>query len=156
MVRWQGWESVICNLSHSPPPFQEHWEWPCNATGLHLPQHTWVKPIWPHKPVYIQGGEVYLNLVFPILILPNLVYSRYLLTYLNNTHFSWPVFPLLRTWLDSSDSHHGYCTHGNQKSAMNSSYATCGSHTISSVSSLGTMEKTTWVVMLFSNAPRAC
>lgn len=67
MVRRRGWESVICNLSYSLPPFKEHWEWPCNATGLHFTQRTWVKPIWSHNPVYIQGVEVYLNPVLRIL-----------------------------------------------------------------------------------------
>lgn len=41
--------------------------------------------------------------LLPILILPNLIYSRYLLVYLNNICFSLPAFLLLRTWLCSSD-----------------------------------------------------
>lgn len=45
-------ESAICNFFHQPPPFKEYWEWPCNATGLCLPQHTWVKSICLHKLVY--------------------------------------------------------------------------------------------------------
>lgn len=121
---------------------QCHWPSPASA---HL-----IKAIWLHKPVYIQDVEAYLNL-----ILPNLVSSRYLLIYLNNISFSLPSFPLLRTWFCPSDSHHGCCGCGIQKSAMSSSSATSGSCTVSAESSLGTVEKTTWVSTLFSSSPLA-
>lgn len=64
--------------------------------------------------MYIQDVEAFLNLLLPILSLPYLVYSRYLLIYLNNICYPLPAFPLLRTWLCSSDSHHSCCACGNQ------------------------------------------
>lgn len=126
---------------------QCHWPLPASA---HLGQ------IHLSPQTCVQGVEVYLNLVLPILTLPNLVCSRYLLIYLNNICFSLPAFPLFRTWLCSSDSHHGCCACGDQKSAMNSSCASSDSCTFSAESCLGTMEKTIWVPVLFSSAPQAC
>lgn len=67
-----------------------------------------------------------------------------------------PAVPLLRTWLCFSDSHHGCRAHRSQKSAVISSCATSSSRTVSADSSLGAMEKTTWVSTLLSNAPQAC
>lgn len=135
--------------------FKEYLERPCNATGLHLPQHTWVKPTWLHKLVYIQGVEVYFNLALPILgvYFPDMVYGRYLLIYLNNICFSLPAFPLFRTWLCSSDSHRGCRAHGDQKSAVNRSCTSSGSCRVSAESPLGTMEKKTLWCLCSSAVP---